>query len=89
MKYIGHRGYSIRYRDNSIEAIHEAVSRNYDGIELDIQLCATGEIVLFHDVYVDSKFICDMDLDELKKHNICTLKDVYKHVPKSETLYYF
>lgn len=82
MRYIAHRGYSIRYRDNSIEAIHEAVSRKYDGIELDIQLCATGEIVLFHDVYVDSKFICDMNLDEVKNHNICTLKDVYEHVPE-------
>jgi len=82
MRYIAHRGYSIRYRDNSIEAIHEAVSRKYDGIELDIQLCATGEIVLFHDVYVDSKFVCDMNLDEVKNHNICTLKDVYEHVPE-------
>ena len=81
MKYIAHRGYSLRHRDNSIEAIHEAIDREYDGIELDIQLCATGEIVLFHDVYIEDRFIEDMTFDELKSRGVRSLKEVYDTLP--------
>ncbi len=82
MKYIAHRGYSLKYRDNSVEAIREAVVRKYDGIELDVQLCASGEVVLFHDVYVDNHFISELTLDELKEYDICSLKDVYHKIPE-------
>ena len=82
MKYIAHRGYSLKYRDNSVEAIREAVVRKYDGIELDVQLCASGELVLFHDVYVDNHFISELTLDELKEYDICSLKDVYHKIPE-------
>ena len=60
MKCIAHRGYSIKYKDNSIEAIQEAINRDYDGVEIDVQLCGTGELVLHHDVYLDdhSSRIC-------------------------------
>ena len=42
MKCIAHRGYSLTHIDNSIEAIREAVHREYDGVEIDIQLCGSG-----------------------------------------------
>jgi len=82
MKCIAHRGYSLKYRDNSIEAIREAIHREYDGVEIDIQLCGTGEIVLHHDVYLGDHFIGDMTLEELKKEGICSLRDVYDQVPE-------
>lgn len=81
MKYIAHRGYSLRYRDNSVQAIYQALKRGYDGIELDIQQCKSGEIVLYHDVYIDDQFIEDMTLDELKSKNVCSLKEVYDTLP--------
>ena len=82
MKCIAHRGYSLKYRDNSIEAIREAIHREYDGVEIDIQLCGTREIVLHHDVYLGDHFIGDMTLEELKKEGICSLRDVYDQVPE-------
>jgi|SRR5210317_1063073 glycerophosphoryl diester phosphodiesterase len=81
MKYIAHRGYSLRHRDNSIEAIYEALERGYDGIELDIQQCASGEIILYHDVYIDDQFINDMTFEELKSKSVCSLKEVYDTLP--------
>jgi glycerophosphoryl diester phosphodiesterase len=81
MKYIAHRGYSLRYRDNSIQAIYEALERGYDGIEIDIQLCKSGEIVLFHDVYIEDGFIEDMTFDELKTKGVHSLKEVYDTLP--------
>jgi glycerophosphoryl diester phosphodiesterase len=81
MKCIAHRGYSLKYRDNSIEAIGEAIHREYDGVEIDVQLCATGELVLYHDIYLNDHFVCDMSLRDLREHGVCTLKDVYEQVP--------
>ena len=73
MKCIAHRGYSLMNIDNSIEAIREAVHRGYDGVEIYIQLCGSGDIVLFHDVYVGNHFICDLNLDELRQVGVCSL----------------
>ena len=81
MKYIAHRGYSIRYKDNSIQGIYEAIERGYDGIEIDIQQCKTGEIVLYHDVYIDGQFIEDMTFDELRSKGVCSLKRLYNTIP--------
>ena len=82
MKYIAHRGYSLKYRDNSIDAIVEAIRRGYYGVEIDVQLCKSGELVLFHDVYVGDKFISEMTLDELWKCDIYSLREVYNTVPE-------
>jgi glycerophosphoryl diester phosphodiesterase len=87
MKYVAHRGYSLKYRDNNLEAIREAIVRKYDGIELDVQLCASGEVVLFHDVYVDNHFISELTLDELKERDICSLKDVYHEIPEIKDVF--
>lgn len=81
MKYIAHRGYSINYIDNSIDAIREAVQKSYDGVEIDIQLCATGEIVLFHDVYIGDDYVKDLSIGELKQLGVCSLEDVYNQIP--------
>ena len=87
MKCIAHPGYSIDRIDNSIDAIQEAVHRSYDGIEIDVQLCASGEIVLFHDVYVGEQFISDLCLNELKQLGICTLEDVYREIPEIKDVF--
>ena len=81
MKCIAHRGYSIKYKDNSIEAIREAIHREYDGVEIDVQLCRTGELVLHHDVYLGNKFVADMSLEQLRENGVCTLTDVYDEIP--------
>ena len=82
MKCIAHRGYSLKYRDNSIEAIREAIHREYDGIEIDIQLCGTGELILYHDVYLGDHFMIDRTLEELKEEGVCSLRDVYDQIPE-------
>ena len=44
-----HRGYSSLKLENSIEAFQEAKDKKIPGIELDIQMCKSGELVVFHD----------------------------------------
>ena len=69
----------MEYKDNSIEAIRQAVVRGYDGVEIDIQMCKTGEIVLHHDVYLGDRFIKDVPFDDL---DVISLDDVYREIPE-------
>ena len=63
-----------------------AYNMNYDGIEMDIQLCKSGEIILHHDIYIKDdngdRFISDMTLDEIKEiYDMATLEDLYNILP--------
>jgi glycerophosphoryl diester phosphodiesterase len=82
MKCIAHRGYSLKYKDNSIEGIREAIHREYDGVEIDVQLCGSGELVLYHDIYIEGRYISDLNIERVRELGICTLQDVYEQIPE-------
>lgn len=65
-----------------MDAVREAISRGYDGVEIDVQLCGTGEIVVFHDVYVDHRFVRDTSLAELGRLGVHSLAEMYERVPE-------
>lgn len=44
-----HRGFSGKFTENSLQAFQEAVKLGVDGVELDVWVCKTGELVVFHD----------------------------------------
>ena len=46
---VAHRGASAVEPENSIAAFRRAAADGADGVELDVLLCATGEVVVFHD----------------------------------------
>ena len=50
---IAHRGSSTHAPENTIAAFELAVAQNADGIELDVKLCADGQIIVIHDPIVD------------------------------------
>ena len=80
--YISRRGVSKNLKDNSIEAINLAImGTEYDGVEIDVQLCKSGEIVLYHDINLHGHFIRDLNYDELKLYDIVSLEDLYRRVP--------
>jgi glycerophosphoryl diester phosphodiesterase len=45
----GHRGFSCRAPENTLAAFRLLLDNNIPGVELDIHLCATGELVVVHD----------------------------------------
>ena len=50
-------------------------------VEMDVQLCKTGEVVLSHDVVHSSgEFVWNMGLDELQRHGIDTLTSFFSAV---------
>ncbi len=45
----GHRGYSALAPENTMEAFKLCVDQGIPGVELDVHLCKTGELVVIHD----------------------------------------
>jgi glycerophosphoryl diester phosphodiesterase len=50
---VGHRGASAHAPENTLAAFRLAREQGADGIELDVKLCATGEVVVMHDPTID------------------------------------
>jgi len=46
---LAHRGASAVETENTLAAFQRAMADGADGVELDVQRCATGEVVVFHD----------------------------------------
>src|SRR5918996_3928143 len=49
MKILAHRGASGQAPENTIPAFRAAVEERADGVELDVRICASGEVVVCHD----------------------------------------
>ena len=50
---IGHRGAMGHEPENTLVSIKKAIDLGADGFEIDVFKCLSGEIVLFHDKYLD------------------------------------
>jgi glycerophosphoryl diester phosphodiesterase len=48
-RVLAHRGASTLETENTLAAFRRAMVEGADGVELDVQRCATGEVVVFHD----------------------------------------
>lgn len=49
MLLLAHRGASADAPENTLDAFAEAVRQGADGVELDAQVCGSGEVVVCHD----------------------------------------
>jgi glycerophosphoryl diester phosphodiesterase len=87
MLKIGHRGAKAHSPENTLASFQKAIDMGANGIELDVHVCATGELVVIHDFTVDrttngSGEVHKMFLHELKAlvvegcHEIPTLDEV-------------
>ena len=68
----GHRGASGAAPENTLEAFGLAARMGADGVELDVHICRSGELVVAHDETVDrvsdgTGYIRDLTLSELKR----------------------
>jgi|SRR6056300_299375 glycerophosphoryl diester phosphodiesterase len=77
MWQIAHRGSSHKYGDNNMTAFRKAYEEGFNMIELDVQLCFSGQIVVYHDINIGDKYIIDMTYDDLKQHDVVLLEDVF------------
>ena len=84
---IGHRGAKAHEAENTLASFQKALEMGVDGIELDVHICASGELVVIHDFTVDRTTngtgeVHKMTLSELKrlrveeKYSVPTLDEV-------------
>jgi len=90
---IGHRGAKGHEPENTLVSFAKALELGVHGIELDVHVCATGELVVIHDFTVDrvtngTGEVHKMTLAELKaltiepSQQIPTLHEVYNLINK-------
>lgn len=88
MLKIGHRGAKGFIAENTLESFQKALDLGVDAVELDVHVCASGELVVFHDFTVDrmtngSGEVHKLTLSELKslkvsnRFQIPTLAEVF------------
>src|SRR5688500_1304458 len=64
MLVLAHRGASADAPENTLEAFQEAIVQNADGVELDVQRCGSGELVVCHDEMLERLAGLPWDLRE-------------------------
>lgn len=72
MLKIAHRGASGHEVENSLAAFEKAIMMGADGIELDIWQCKSGELIVFHDQFLDrltitAGLVYEKTLEELQQ----------------------
>ena len=72
MLKIGHRGACGYAPENTLKSFQKAINLGVDMIELDVQLCKSGELVVIHDdrwkmIWLFGGFVKKMKLKDLKK----------------------
>ena len=66
----GHRGYSSIAPENTLPAFQEILNRKVPGVELDIHLCKSGELVVTHDHNLKRITGMDATIEELEYSEI-------------------
>ncbi len=90
---IGHRGAKGYVIENTLESFQKAIDLEVDAIELDVHVCKSGELIVFHDFTLDRLTnvqgeVSKYTLEELKKlkiaekYEIPTLAEVFNLVNK-------
>ena len=72
---IGHRGAKGYIAENTLESVQKAMDLGVDGVESDVHICQTGELVVFHDFTLErltgvTGEIATKSLKELKTLNV-------------------
>ncbi|WP_336278909.1 glycerophosphodiester phosphodiesterase [Bartonella sp. CB175] len=70
-KIVAHRGGANLYSENTLSAFRHAIELGVDEIECDVHLLKSGEVVIFHDFYLEQlvgkkEYIHDID-NEIRK----------------------
>ena len=80
MIQIAHRGSSMLYGDNNMRSFMKAIEEGFDMIELDVQLCKTGEVVIYHDIFIQDDLVCNYTLQELTHMDVVTLHEFLRTI---------
>lgn len=91
----GHRGAPLLLPENTLAGFDRALDQGADGVELDVRMCASGEVVVIHDrdlkrVANDDGVVAALSFEELRARDlghgqrVSTLHDVIDLVRSRE-----
>lgn len=86
MWQIAHRGYSHLYGDNNMTSFKKAHEVGFNMIELDVQMCESGDPIIHHDVHLHDKYISDFCYYELLQLGIVSLDDFFSEFAHTDIL---
>jgi len=75
---IAHRGFSSRFVENTLPAIHAALDLGVDFVEIDVHETSDGEVVVFHDYRL--KRLCGVR-GRLRETTLAKLKKLNSTIP--------
>ncbi|KAF0484073.1 PLC-like phosphodiesterase [Gigaspora margarita] len=52
-KCVGHRGYPVKYPENTFISLEETINIGAEGIESDVRLTKDGQVIMMHDTTLD------------------------------------
>ena len=74
IQYVAHRGYTAHYPENTEVALSAAVKAGARYVEIDVQLTADGEPILFHDRSLERLCGCAGAIHQLHFNEVQALK---------------
>ena len=88
---IAHRGFTLlKKNENTLFSFRNAIEKKFDMIELDIHLCKSKDIIIYHDNYIKKNdkyhFIKDLTYQEIIQLNphIITLPFFFDRIDKEK-----
>lgn len=76
MLVLARRGYRPEgVAENTLEAIQAAADRGFDGVEIDVRRCGSGDLVLSHDAEAAGLPVREASLGELRHAGVAALSD--------------
>ncbi len=71
----GHRGYPVKFAENSLEGFRYAVNHGAEGVEFDVQLTKDGVPVVMHDEKIDRTtnghgWVHDYTINQIRQFNL-------------------
>ncbi len=86
MLILGHRGYSMKYPENTILAFKKAVEYG-DGVELDVYLTSDSRVIVHHDPDFRRTLGIDKKVKELRSEELDNFRFRGEKIPYLEEVY--
>jgi len=84
---IGHRGFPVRFPDNSLAGVKAALAAGADGVEIDVRPSADGDWVCHHDRTRAGVPVGELATAALRRDGVATLDEVVDAMPADRVLY--
>lgn len=86
IKIWAHRGSSHQYLENTLAAFEQAIKEGADGIELDVQRSHDGQLLVYHDEYLQrlagvNQFVWNLTWAELQELTLSSVKYTDGKIP--------